>query len=192
MNIFRKKTVLVLFLLGLIYILVPDPKSIASFKPLPDSLKSNEPGDTVQVKDVAAYFSDFDRKGITNFYFKDYSNHFFWGKLIPPVKINYPPQAAYQYVRDLQESTFLEEYVYPLRGSIFVNGVEPYVYSEIKGFKHSYFGDHIYIDGHYYVSKTTLRYYSSDWYVRLLVYVSIWLSVAGMIVIFKKSLKENI
>lgn len=170
-----KKVILsIIFILGLVYILSPGPDSISDFSPIPNSLKSDEPGDTTQVPNVAAYFSDFERRDITNFYRQELRDNYFFGKLLPPVSLNYPPRASWQYVRDLQTSTFLEEYTYPLREPIFVNGYEPYVENEMRKGPHSFLGDRIHIDGKFFKSKTTIRLYPNSWYVRLLVYLGIW------------------
>lgn len=175
-----------IFVLGLIYILAPGPTSIDDFPPIPDSVKSSEPGDTTQVPEIAAYFSDYDRAKITEYYKNSYRNKFFFGKFLPPVKLSYPPEYAKVLVRDQQVSTFLEEYSYPLKGSIFVNGYEPYVENEIKKKTHGFVGDHIHIQGRYFVSKTTLRFYPADLFGRLIVYLGIWFSIFTFFELSKK------
>lgn len=184
------KVVLIIFIIGLLYILVPGPSKIEDFAPIPDSLKSDEPGDTYQNPNIAAYFSQFDRKGITQFYKKDYRDQFLFGRILPIVSLNYPPEAAWQYVRDMQKSTFLEEYVYPLRGSLFVNGHEPYTEIELLKLKHDPLGDRMQIKGNYYKSKTTLRFHPNSWFDRSLVYIGIWLSGFGIFILAKKVIKE--
>ncbi len=185
-----RKLLLIIFIIGLVYILAPGPSSIDDFPSIPNSLKSDEPGDTVQVPNVAAYFSDYDRSEITKFYKEAYQNSFFWGRFIPSTTLNYPPIAAYQYVRDLlQLSTFLEEYVYPLRGSIFVNGYEQYVMRQIQGLPPKTEGDLMQIKGQFFKSKTTLRYYPTAWYVSLVIYIGIWMTSLILFNLFRKVLK---
>ena len=187
-----KKIILaIVFILGLLYVLSPGPGSVTDFSPIPDSLKSNEPGDTTQVPNISAYFSNFNRQQITQYYQDQYRSKHLFG-FIPPVSLNYPPKAAYTYIRDLQMSTFLEEYVYPLRGSVFVNGYEPYVEDEIKGRGHSYFGDRIHINGDYYWSKATIRFYPAGTIVRLLVYTGIWISSVLLIKQYRKAFAKKI
>src|SRR3989344_3443595 len=169
-----KFILITVFIVGLIYILAPGPSSIEDFSPIPSSLKSDEPGDTYQNPNIAAYFSDYDREAITNYYRNDLKDKYFFG-IIPPLSINRPPKEAYTYVRDLQMSTFLEEYVYPLRSSLFVNGYEPHIEAHILGLAPSA-GDIIHINGQYFKSKTTIRFYPSEWYVRLFVYLGIWVA----------------
>lgn len=184
------KTVII-FIFGLIYILAPGPDSIDDFPPIPDSVKSDEPGDTYQVTNIAAYFSDYDRKGVADFY-KDAYRRLHFGFSFPPVSLNYPPEFAKQAVRDEQTSTFLTEYVYPLRGSIFVNGYEPFVDNEIKNRSHNFIGDHIHINGRYFVSKTTIRYYPVNFFAQILVYFGIWVSCFYLIKIGKIAMKETL
>lgn len=175
-----------IFLLGLIYILSPGSAKVNDFTPLPDFLKSDEPGDTYQVPNVTAYFSQSDRAEITNFYRQELSKKYFWGGLIPPISLNYPPKAAQTLVRDQLYVTFLEEYVYPLKGSIFVAGYEPYIDNELLGRNHTFIGDHIHIKGNYYKSKTTLRYYPADLFNSLVVYLGIWLSGTSLWLLIKR------
>lgn len=187
-----KKTAIAVFLIGLIYIFTPGPRKIEDFSPLPGSTKSNEPGDTYQVPNITAYFSDFIREDITNFYREDFRKKFFFGWFLPPVILNYPPHAAMQYVRDmLQDSTFLEEYVYPLRGSIFVAGYDPLIEAYIRNIPPNKFGEYIYINGKYFKSKTTIRYYPAAWYISLLVYLGSWLTVIALYHLIQKIRREK-
>lgn len=182
-----KVVLLAIFILGLIYVSVPGPTSIDDFPAVPNSTKSNLDGDTWQNPNLVAYFSNFRRDFITQFYKNKFAQMYVWGFIIPPIRINHPPEYAYQYIRDQQESTFLEEYVYPLRSSIFVNGYEPAVENEMNKKIHSFVGDHINYEERYYESKNTLRFYPSNIVVRLLVYTGIWVSILG---IYKVLIKE--
>ena len=186
---YLKVVTAIIFIFGLIYILSPGPASINDFPPPPDSLKSDEPGDTYQVPNIAAYFSDFDRAKITQFYKKAFQNLYFFG-LLPPIKLNHPPEYARQVIRNEQVSTFLEEYVYPFRGSLFVNGYEPFVENEMKKNNHNFVGDHIHIQGRYFNSKTTLRFYPADFFGRVVVYLGVWLAVFVLFEVGKRTFRE--
>lgn len=179
-----------IFIMGFVYILSPGPSSVDDFPPMPDSLKSNEPGDTYQLPNIAAYFSDFDREGITSFYKNAYQKFHFFG-FFPPITLNHPPEYARQKIRNEQVSTFLEEYVYPLRGSIFVNGYEPFVENEMKKKNHNFVGDHIHINGRYFISKTTLRFYPADFFGRVVVYLGIWLIFLAILEVGKRTFRET-
>lgn len=182
----KKFVVTALFIAGFLYMILPGPTSISNFPSIPDSLKSDEPGDSYQVPNIAAYFSQFNRDEITKFYKEAYQKIFWMGFLFPPISLNYPPEYAKQYIRNEQKGTFLEEYVYPLRGSVFVNGYEPAVEDEMNQKPRSFIGDHIHIKGNYYVSKTILRFYPSGVFERLLVYAGLWLAIIGMYDLIKR------
>lgn len=176
----------IIFILGLIYAVYPGPAKIEDFPPLPDSLKSDEPGDTYQNPNIAAYFSQLERKDTTGFYRNVYRSRFLFGRFFPPISLNYPPHDSWQYIRNYQKSTFLEEYVYPLHGSIFVNGHDQYVVNEILGLPHDPLGDRTQIKDKFFRSKTTIRFYPNSWYARILVYLGIWISALGIYKLGKK------
>lgn len=191
----RKKILIVVFILGLIYILTPGPSSIDDFSSLSNSVKSNELGDTIQNPNVAAYFSDFDRNGITGFYRNDFANKFFFGGLIPPFTLNYPPKDANTDIRDQLHVTFLEEYTYPLKGSIFVGGYEPFIENEMLGREHFFIRDHIQVikqSDRYFNSKTTLRFYPANWIVSILVYLGIWIASITLYKLSRKAVKVKV
>lgn len=156
----------------LIYLIVPGPSSIDDFPALPNSAKSTLPGDTVQVPNVAAYFSDYYRQFVTNFYRDSYRHQ----ALIPflPISLNYPPEFAYTAIKDQTKSTYLEEYVYPLRGSLFVNGYEPFYENGQPKFWGSIKADE---ENNIYYTKTTLRYYPARLWTKLSVWFCIVISV---------------
>lgn len=156
----------------LIYLLIPGPSSINDFSALPNSAKSNLPGDTVQVPNVAGYFSDNFRSFVTNFYRMDYKSQV----VIPflPIRLNYPPEFAYTAVKDQTRSTFLEEYVYPLRDSLFVNGYEPFYENGKPKFFGSVKADE---KNNIYYNKTTLRFYPSSVWTRIIIWLGILASI---------------
>lgn len=171
MKLMPKISLALVFCLGLVYLLWPGPTSIGDVSALPDSVKSTEPGDTTQVTNVAAYFSNMRRKEVTSFYYQEFSYLTIFGIPIPPIKLNRPPEEAYTYIRDQQASTYLEEYIYPPRDSIYVNGFEPF--NEL-GKPYKLGATDIFIDGVFYDTKTTIRYYGSSMVWRLIVYLGIW------------------
>ncbi len=185
-----QKIILIIFGLGLFYILMPGSSSIDDFPPLPDSTKSELEGDTIQNPNIVAYFSDFRRDFITSYYCQYFAKLNLFIGFIPPIKINHPPEKAYQYIRDQQESTFLEEYVYPLRGAIFVNGYEPLVENTMYKRADGYVGNHIWYQEVPYNSKTTLRFYPTNIFQRLFIYFAIWGVCFCLYKLLVKILKE--
>jgi hypothetical protein len=156
----------------LIYLLIPGPSSIDNFQPLPNSSKSTLEGDTIQVPNIAAYFSDNYRDFVTGYYRDNYKSQV----LIPflPLRLNYPPEYAYNFILDQTRSTYLEEYVYPLRNSLFVNGYEPFYENGKPKFWDSVKADEK--NGKYY-TKVTLRFYPSSLWVRLVIWFFIVSSI---------------
>lgn len=103
------------------YLLLPSPPPLP---PLPDSLKSVEPGDTVQIPGVSAYYSDHDRQTIISFYEQSFKKSAFMGIPLPTFRINHPPEKSKQVYVDTMRSYYLEEIVHPFKESLYVNGFE--------------------------------------------------------------------
>lgn len=160
-------------LILLIYLLIPGPSLIRDFPPLPNSAKSNLEGDTIQIPNISAYFSDNYRSFTTNFYKNNYETQVLMP--LPSIRLNYPPEFAYTAVMDQTRSTYLEEYVYPLRDSLYVNGYEPFYENGKPKFWGSIKADEE--SGRYY-NKATLRYYPSSYFVRLIVWLGIMFSIS--------------
>ena len=172
---FRKNWfLLAIFLLGLVYVLVPGPESIYEVPAVPYSLKSIQEGDTFQNKNIAAYYTNYRRAFLTFFYKSYFEKQLIPGLPIPLITLNHPPELAGVYVRDQQESTFLEEYTRPLRESLFVNGYEPLVENFIRRRQAYKLGNNIIYNGELYATKTTVRYYPTLAIFRVLVYLGIW------------------
>lgn len=170
------KVLIVTFIVGLLYLIAPGASSIGDFPPLKGSIKSQLEGDTIQNPNIAAYFSNFRRDYITNFYRDFFSRTLIPFYSLPVISINRPPEEAFNYVRDQQESTFLEEYVFPLRESIYVNGYEPKIENDMFNKKdRSFVGDHLYYDAKYFNSKATIRYYPSNVFARVFIYIAMWI-----------------
>lgn len=111
---------LILFLGG-VYLLLPPPGELP---PLPQSARSNEPGDTVQIPGVSAYYTDLSRKEILDFYTQNFQKSTFMGIPLITYRLNHPPEFARQLIRSTQQSSYLEEVVHPLRDSLYVSGYE--------------------------------------------------------------------
>lgn len=179
---------LVFFILGLIYLIWPGPSSINDIPPLNPSLKSDEPGDTIQNKNIVAYFSDYRRPEVTDFYKNNFGYLKIFGFKILPISLNHPPEEAFTFIRDQQPSTYLEQYMYPLRDSLFINGFEPF---DAAGKPYRVGATQIFIKDSFYETKTTLRYYSSPIFVRIVVYILIWVSLIMLIKLSKKAILEK-
>lgn len=163
-----KKFFTIFSALLLIYLIWPGPSKISDFKPLPNSDRSKLEGDTTQIPNVAGYFSDNFREFVVPFYLKDYQNlnHF----PFPPLRLNHPPEYSWTAIKKHTDSTYLEELIYPLRNSLYVNGFEPF-YPDLTP---KFWGSNRFeVDGHNWYTKTTLRFYPSKLIVRILVWAGI-------------------
>lgn len=105
---------LVIFnLFAIAYLIVPTPK----IGNLPNSIKSTEPGDTVQIPHVSAYYTNLTRTEVINFYKANYNGFF-------RVQLNHPPEKSKDIIVNTIRSYYFEEFVLPFKESIYINGFE--------------------------------------------------------------------
>ncbi|OGE29002.1 hypothetical protein A2867_03505 [Candidatus Daviesbacteria bacterium RIFCSPHIGHO2_01_FULL_40_11] len=178
-----KKLFIIFSGLLLVYMIWPGPSKISDFAPLPSSDKSTLEGDTIQVPNVAGYFSNNFRDFVVPFYSKVYQdlNRF----PFPPLRLNRPPEYSWIAIKKHTDSTYLEELVYPLRDSLFVNGFEPF-YSD--GQPKFWGATKVDVNGHSWYTKTTLRYYPSKTIVRIIVWFGVITSIYLLFKLGKKIL----
>lgn len=165
----RKFSIFSVFsVLLLVYMLWPGPGKISDFNPLPSSAKSQLEGDTIQIPNVAAYFSDNYRDFVVPFYYSNYQKQ----ANLPfgPLRLNRPPEYSWIAIKKHTDGTYLEELVYPLRDSLYVNGLEPFYPDGTDKFWGS---TKFNTDGQSFYTKTTLRFYPSNSIVRILVWFGI-------------------
>lgn len=112
-----KKTLIILVtifnLCAVIYLTSPTP----TLPDLPNSAKSNLPGDTTQISHVSAYYTNMTRTEVMNFYKAYYSGPF-------RINLNHPPEKAKEIIVDTIQSYYLEEFVLPFKESLYINGFE--------------------------------------------------------------------
>ena len=164
----------------------PGPTTIAQFPPLPNAEKSKLEGDTIQVSNVSAYFSDNFREFATNFYRKNYQT--LSGFPFPPITLNHPPEYSWNVIKRHTDSTYLEEFVYPLRDSIYVNGLELFYQDgtpKFWGITKFELGEKKYF------TKVTLRFFPSQLLPRILVWIGIIISLVFLFSLAKKILFEK-
>lgn len=161
-------------LLFLIYMVFPyGPSKIEDFSDLPESIRSQLDGDTWQVQNLKAFFSNNYRNYSTNYYYKEY-----WRLSrfpFPPIKLNHPPEYAFFAIKDQTQSTYLEEYTYPFHGSLYVNGLEPFD----ERTKESRYpaGSYFTADGHKLETKVIIRYYPTGIFSRIIVWIGVNMSL---------------
>lgn len=166
-----KKVFIVFSLLLLIYLVLPGPSQISDFKLLPNSDKSTLEGDTIQIPNVSAYFSNNYRNFAISFYVENYLQKTWLP--FPPLKLNHPPEFSWTVIKKHTDSTYLEELFYPLRDSLYINGFEPFHEDGSAKFWGSAKLDE---GGNLWYTKATLRFYPSSIAIRLIVWFGISLS----------------
>lgn len=176
---------IILAVLGTCYLVLPAPES---FPPLPNSVKSSEPGDTVQIAGVSAYYTDMPRTEVINFYYNYFSRSPFLAIPLITYKLNHPPERIREAIRATQQSTFVEEIVHPLRESVFVNGFE-WDNDPFTPPKHR-LKNILVVNGKTYQFKITIFYQASHLWQRLLVYYLI-LAFSYLIILSYKGIVER-
>ncbi len=167
-----KKIYIIFSLFLFVYMLWPGPGKISDFKALPDSTKSKLEGDTIQIPNVSAYLSNNFRDFVVPFYLEYYQN---LTKLpFAPMQLNHPPEFSWTAIKKHTDSTYLVELTYPLRDSLFVNGFEPFY----ENGEPKYWGAVKFEEGgQNFFTKTTLRFYQSPIWAKLLTWLGITLSI---------------
>lgn len=140
-----------------------------------DSLQSYEPADSESIN-RRAYFSNQDRESVVNHYKKEFFLEKTFLTNFLQLRLNYPPEESQTIIRDQTRSNYLEEIVYPLRESVFINGFMPNVPK-----------DAIIIENKNWLQKITVKYVSSNVYVRIFV-VLMLIIISPLLV---KSLNET-
>ena len=107
-------SIIVIFnLWAVLYLISPTP----NLPPLPNSAKSDLPGDTTQIPNVSAYYTNMTRTEVMNFYKAYYSGSF-------RINLNHPPEKAKEIIVNTIQSYYFEEFVLPFRESLYINGFE--------------------------------------------------------------------
>ncbi len=161
----------------LVYMLWPGPTSISQFYPLPNSAKSTLSGDTVQIPNVSAYFSNLFRNFVVPFYSKNYQQAFHFP--FPPLEITHPPEYSWVVIKNPTDTTFLQELVYPLRNSLYINGLEMF---RPDGTPIFWGAPELKENGIIWYTKTTLRFYTSNILTRIIV----WMGIVSAILLISR------
>ena len=176
-----KILIAVVYLLGVFYLITPEP-IIPNLK---GALKSTEPGDTVQMPGVWAYYTDLSRREAIDFYKEAYSRSWFLNLPLPTYILNHPPEYARETIKDTLKTNFYEELVHPLKESLFISGWIP---KEDK----VYLAQHkkkpvvsFLVEGREYPAKITLYHVVSPWWARLLVWTGIMAIIVAIGLIIK-------
>ena len=174
-------------LIGL-YLVLPGP----SLPPpdLPLSVKSDQPGDTVQIPHVAAYFTNQKRSEVLSFYTRYFSRSSFLGFPLPTYRLNHPPEYAKKVWVETKRSYYLEEVVHPFRESLFVNGYEWKNDVFTKPTKRE--KNKLIFAGKVWEAKVSLRWFYSPGWARIFVFLLSWIAFYFLIKMWAREIKELI
>lgn len=148
----KKNLIFIIFnLLVIAYLAYPLPKT----PDLYHSIKSTEPGDTTQLKNVKAFYNNLQRADVIDFYVKNYQN-----KHPLAIKLNHPPEKAKTIIKDTIQTYYLEEIIIPFKQSLFINGFnwQKDVFTKESDRPQN----KMTIDGIDYTTKITLKTYTSN------------------------------
>ena len=175
---------LALYLSGIYYLTRPAP----GLPSLDNSTRSDEPGDTTQHPDQAAYYTDRDnRPDVLGELQKKFDLSSFFQL---SYRLNYRPEEVGELVRDQLRSYYLEEVVHPLRESLFINVFDPAKSPMIDDEKREQ--AKMYLHGRFYPLKVTMRPVYSEVWGRLLVWTLIFPSIYGVYLTLSKSLTKEV
>lgn len=166
-----------------IYLILPGPQMPPPG--LSESLKSTEPGDTVQIENLSAYFTDKSRQEVVSFYQDYFSRSSFLNIPLPTLKLNHPPEYARRVIKDTIRTYYFEELVHPFRESLFINGFDwkkDVFTPEAKREKNK-----ILVGGKIWRVKVTLHWFPSHPMVRTGVF---WIAWVLVWMIGKEGIKE--
>jgi hypothetical protein len=144
----------------------PDPPT--------DAIQSFEPAD-VEEDTRRGYYTDYTREEVINHYKKQLESRSYF--IIPSIRLNYPPEEAQTIIRDQTRSTYLEELVYPMRESLFINGFEPTLPQDL-----------LLREDKYWDQKIIVKKVSSNWFARL----AVGLAIIGVIPILAKMIIKSL
>ncbi|MCX6726934.1 MAG: hypothetical protein NTY75_03920 [Candidatus Shapirobacteria bacterium] len=164
-------------LLAIFYLISPTPQ----LKELTNAARSDEPGDTIQLKNVSAYYTNLSRTEIINFYKANYSGLF-------RIILNHPPEKAKTIIRDTTQSYYLEEFILPFKESLFINGYE--WENDVFTKPEKRIQNKLIFKGKEYKAKVTLKTFSTDVPCRLLTFFTIEIGIAGIYIAYKRFLRK--
>lgn len=163
--------ILFIYLLGIIYLILPGP-IIPNLEP---ALKSTEPGDTIQIPGVWAYYTNLSRRESIDFFEKAFSRSSFFNLPLLAFRLNHPPEYARETIRDTLQSNFYEELVHPLRESLFISGWIPSEDEVYLAQTKKPITEFI-VEDQRFTAKITLYHLESPVWARLLVWTGIVVS----------------
>lgn len=180
-----KKVYVFIGIIFTFYLLLPGPKLPP--KDLPKSLKSSFPGDTFQISNVSAYFTDESRGEVLDFYTNYFSKTSFFDLPLFTYRLNHRPEYAKQVWIDTKRSYYLEEIVHPLRESLFVNGFE--WENDVFTPPGQRVQNKLIVGGKTWAGKVSLRWFYSSVLARVLIFWLAWGALYFLTVFWQGEIK---
>lgn len=173
-------TILIIFnILAVVYLVSPVP----TLPDLENSVKSDLPGDTIQIANVSGYFTNLSRPDVINFYKKNYSSFF-------RINLNHPPEKAKEVIVDTIQSYYLEELVLPFKESLYINGFE--WEKDVFTKPEKRMKNKIFYQDQQYSSKITIRRFPVSIFNRLFTFFITETGIIFAFFVYKKAIKRNV
>jgi hypothetical protein len=193
----KKVILLAIFLLGLGYLFWGGDVSVLELPAIPNSAKSTEPDDTYVYPNTVAYFSNSRRNEVVKLYSDSYQKLYCKEDILKiinpfcyfgPIFNNRRIEDANVVIKDQILVTYLEEYSYPFKSTLYINGYEPYDKNGKRFNSRSY---PIIIDKVLYDTKTTLKIYQPNILSQVMIYTGIWLAFIWLVLLVRKVGQER-
>jgi len=170
--------VLVFNFFSVLYLITPTP----TLPDLPNSAKSDLPGDTVQIPNVSAYFTNLTRTEVMNFYKANYNGYF-------RLQLNHPPEKAKDVILDTIQSYYFEEFYLPFKESLYVNGFE--WENDVFTKPEKRIKNRLLFNDIEYKAKITIRTFPVPVYQRLIAFFATQLSLFSIFLLYRSFLKSK-
>lgn len=149
---------------------------------LTNSVKSDLPGDTVQLANVTGYFTNLSRTEVINFYKANFNGQF-------KTQLNHPPEKAKTIFRDTMQSYYIEEFIIPFKMSLFVNGFE--WENDVFTKPEKRIANKLIYNGKEYNAKINTKVYVTTLPQRLIAFFATQIGFLAIILLYKSLLKKH-
>ncbi len=168
----------ILNLIAVYYLLLPLP----NLPDLPNSVRSQEPGDTVQISNVKAYYTNLSRDEVMAFYRQNYQSPL-------RINLNHPPEKAKEIIRNTIQSYYFEELIIPFKESLYINGFE--WENDVFTKPEKRIKNQLEYEGVVYKSKVTIRNFPVSIPKRLISFILLESLLAFLYFNYRSMLKQH-
>jgi len=172
-------SIIVLFnIFAVLYLISPTP----TLPDLSNSIKSELPGDTTQISNVSAYYTNMSRTEVMNFYKAYYSSPF-------RIILNHPPEKSQDIIVDTIQSYYFQEIVLPFKESLYINGFE--WENDVFTKAENRVKNKLIYDNKEYQAKITIRRFPVSIPKRLVTFFATEIGVIITLIVFKSFLPKK-